>query len=67
MVEYLLFIVGLILIHLYLMNTTQIIDSMYNEPSYIDSSTNESYPLTNNTYKMFINMNKNHNNPLIYT
>ncbi len=66
MVDYLLVIVGLILVHFYLMYTTKFINSIYNEPIYIDSSINESYPLTNNTYKMFINMNENHNNPLTY-
>lgn len=61
MVDYLLFIAGLILIHFYLMETTQNIDSIYNEVIYIDSSTNESYPLTNNTYEIIIKMNSNNN------
>jgi len=59
MFDYLIYIVLLLLVHFYLMYTTKFINTMYNEPIYIDSSKNDSYPLTNNTYEIIIKMNAN--------
>lgn len=54
MFDYLIYIVLLLLVHFYLMYTTKFSNTMYNEPIYIDSSKNDSYPLTNNTYEIII-------------
>ena len=54
MFDYLIYIVLLLLVHFYLMYTTKFINTMYNEPIYIDSSKNDSYPLTNNTYEIIL-------------
>ena len=59
MFDYLIYIVLLLLIHLYLMYTTKFINTMYNKHIYIDSSKNDSYPLTNNTYEIIIKMDAN--------
>lgn len=59
MFDYLIYIGLLLLVHFYLMYTTKFINTMYNEPIYIDSSKNDSHPLTNNNYEIIIKMDAN--------
>ena len=66
MFDYLLLIVGLNIMYVYLLYTNDIIRTMFNEPMYSISTTNENYTLTNNTYKYPHNINETRINPVTY-